>query len=298
MAEITRERAGQIVREVYEVLAEEPDGLQAGEVIRRVQQRLEMTDYERGEYPSSPGKPRFDKILRFSTIPHVKAGWLSKSRSEGWKLTDEGKAAFDRWQDPAQFQREASKRYRSWKRAQPSDSEESDEEAIEEETAAATLDEALDASWAQVKEYLEQVPPYDFQELVAALLRAMGYHVSWIAPPGPDRGIDIVAYTDPLGAEGPRIKVQVKRHTANRMRVGEIRAFMAVLGDRDVGLFISASGFTADAWEEARNQETRRITLIDLENLFDLWVTYYDKLSERDKARLPLQPVYFLAPEE
>src|SRR5581483_1369220 len=36
--------------------------------------------------------------------------------------------------------------------------------------------------------------------LVAALLRAMGYHVSWVAPPGPDRGVDIIARTDPLGA--------------------------------------------------------------------------------------------------
>ena len=39
----------------------------------------------------------------------------------------------------------------------------------------------------------------------------MGYHVAWIAPPEKDHGqIDMVAYTDPLGASGPRILVQIK----------------------------------------------------------------------------------------
>lgn len=149
-----------------------------------------------------------------------------------------------------------------------------------------------------MKDHLETMAPFDFQDLVAALLRAMGYHISWVAPPGPDRGVDIVAYSDPLGADGPRIKVQVKRHTVSKMSVGDIRAFMAVMGDRDVGLFVSASGLTPDAWTEARNQESRRITLIDLESLFDLWTRYYAQLSETDKARLPLQPVYFLSPED
>ena len=53
-----------------------------------------------------------------------------------------------------------------------------------------------------------------------------------------------------------------------------------------------------DALAEARNQESRRITLLDLEGLFDLWVRYYEKLPEVDKVRLPLQPVYFLAPDD
>lgn len=38
----------------------------------------------------------------------------------------------------------------------------------------------------------------------------MGYYIQSVAPRGKDGGIDIVAYTDPLGAKIPRIKVQVK----------------------------------------------------------------------------------------
>lgn len=46
-----------------------------------------------------------------------------------------------------------------------------------------------------------------------ALLTAMGYHVAWKAPPGPDHGIDVVAYPDPLGAREPRVKVSVRRRS-------------------------------------------------------------------------------------
>jgi restriction system protein len=49
---------------------------------------------------------------------------------------------------------------------------------------------------------------------------------------------------------------------------------MALLGDDDVGLFVCTGGFTKDASTAARTQEKRRITLIGLETLFDLWVEH------------------------
>lgn len=142
------------------------------------------------------------------------------------------------------------------------------------------------------------MPPFDFQELVADLLRAMGYHVSWIASPGKDYGVDIVAHTDPLGATPPRIRVQVKRGVDSSVKLEGLRAFMSVLGPEDVGLYVSAGGFTRDAMDEARMQECRKITLIDLERFFDLWVEHYDKLGEEAQRRFPLKSIFFLAPEE
>jgi restriction system protein len=139
--------------------------------------------------------------------------------------------------------------------------------------------------------------PYEFQELVAALLRAMGYHTAWVSPPGPDRGLDILAYNDPLGATGPRIKVQVKRR-ADRINVDGVRAFMALLGSQDVGIFISTGGFTSDAEREVRSQENRRISLIALDRLFDLWVEHYGSIPEEGRQLLPLKPVQFLAPRD
>ena len=48
---------------------------------------------------------------------------------------------------------------------------------------------------------------------------------------------------------------------------------------------------------EARTQEKRRVTLIGLERLFDLWVEHYERLPEDGKKLLPLKSVYYLAPE-
>lgn len=102
------------------------------------------------------------------------------------------------------------------------------------------------------------MPPYEFQNMVGDLLKAMGYHVAWIAPPGKDGGLDLLAWSDPLGTKTPRIKVQVKRRTDN-VSVSELRSFMAVLGEDDVGLFVTAGDFTRDAESEARTQEKRKI---------------------------------------
>lgn len=73
---------------------------------------------------------------------------------------------------------------------------------------------------------------------------------------------------------------------------------MALLGEQDVGIFVSTGGFTSDAQVEARTKETRKLTLIDLEKLVDLWIEHYDKVSESDKRLRPLKPIHYLAPTE
>lgn len=65
---------------------------------------------------------------------------------------------------------------------------------------------------------------------------------------------------------------------------------MALLGDQDVGIFVSTGGFTSKAEEEARTQEKRKITLVDLEKLFDLWAQHYDKIAESDREEHPSRP--------
>lgn len=297
MAEITRRRAGEIVRAVFAVLQDKGE-LAPKDVIAAVEQRLPLTEYERGSYPSSPGSNRFNKIVRFATITPVKAGWMIKPKT-GWSLTDEGRLAYQRFTDPEAFIREAIKGYRAWKVAQPVDDVDVDldgDAEFEDVSASVTLERAEEESWAEIETYLRAMPPFQFQDLVAALLRAMDYHVAWVAPPGRDGGMDIVAYTDPLGAQGPRIKVQVKRHNSGKISVGDIRSFLAVVGSQDVGIFVAVNGFTPDAEAEARTQDSRRLMLIDLVRLFDLWVEHYPSVAETERHLLPLRPVHFLAP--
>jgi restriction system protein len=296
VAEITRQRSGELVRAVLQVLTEYPDGLPAREALAHVEKRVTPTPFEQTDYPKAPGVRRFEKIVRFSTIPAVKAGWLGKSKGT-WTVTDEGRQALTKFTDPAEFMREAVRLYRAWEKEQPEADDVEVEELGEVETPTSTLEEAEEAAWREVSQYLQEMNPYEFQDLVAALLRAMDYHVSWVSPPGPDRGLDILAYNDPLGASGPRIKVQVKRR-ADKTNVDGVRAFMALLGSQDVGIFISTGGFTSDAEREVRSQENRRITLIGRERLFDLWVEHYDAVPEDSRQLLPLKPVHFLAPRE
>jgi restriction system protein len=207
--------------------------------------------------------------------------------------------SFPELPDPEAFYKEAVRLYHQWKASQPEDIGDSPENAPDETTSKAasiTLEEAEEQAWSEIDQYLRGINPYEFQEIVAALLRAMGYHVSWVAPPGKDGGIDILAASDPLSTKPPRIKVQVKRQSQS-VDVDGLRSFMAVLGDGDVGIFVSIGGFTKNAADEARLQEKRKITLLNNEQLFDLWVEYYGKLRDEDRRRLPLKSVYFLSPE-
>ncbi len=77
-------------------------------------------------------------------------------------------------------------------------------------------------SRTESEEYVNVLGACDFQKLVAELLRAIEYHVPYVASPGRDGGIDIVAYKDPLGTPTPRIKVPVK-HRDPKVTVKEVR---------------------------------------------------------------------------
>jgi restriction system protein len=298
MPEITRRRIGEFLRKLFELIMQHPDGMQARDALAALEASIPLTDHEKGTYES--GGRRFEKFVRFATVDCVKAGWLLKTKGR-WLVTEAGKAAYTTYSDPEAFYRRAVKLYHEWKSSQPDAEPKSPSpESIEDETsgkaASITFEEAEEQAWREIEQYLKGVQPYDFQDLVASLLRAMGYHVSWVAPPGKDGGIDILAWTDPLGTRPPRIKVQVKRQ-ATSVSVDGLRSFMALLGEDDVGLFISTGGFTKDADEAARTQEKRKVTLIDLEKLVDLWVEHYGKLSDEARRRLPLRPIHFLAPE-
>lgn len=294
MAEISRKRSGELVRRVFSILMDHPEGMHAKDVLQALENSVTLTDFENSEYPNRPGVRRFEKIVRFATIGPVKAGWLVKNKGK-WILTDEGEAALKGYPDPEEFMRRVGQLYRKWKAAQP-DLDEAPDEAVAE-TAATTLEEAEELAWTEIEKYLRNIQPYELQALVAALLKAMDYHVSWVSPPGPDKGIDILAYTDPLGTKNPRIKVQVKRRS-DAINVDGLRSFLALLGDQDVGIFVCTGGFTTAAEMEARTQEKRKITLVGLEKLFDLWAQHYNSIEETEKRLLPLKPVYYIAASE
>ncbi|SFV28061.1 restriction endonuclease [Hyphomicrobium facile] len=298
MAEITRKRTGELLRKLFEILITAPEGLPARQALDRLADSIQLTDYEAGMYDS--GSRRFDKIVRFATVDCVKAGWLLKHKGN-WSLTDAGLGAYRELPDPEAFYKEAVRLYRMWKKNQSSAANDTDEFSSDvlddavDKSSSITFEQAEEQAWTEIESHVGLMDPYEFQRLVADLLKAMGYYASWIAPPGKDGGLDIVAYPDPLGTRPPRIKVQVKRQQ-QRINADGVRAFVSLVNEDDAGLFVAVGGFTRDAEDFARMQERRKITLIDLERLVDLWTEFYPKLTDLARERLPLTPIYFLAP--
>lgn len=292
MAEQTRERLGEYQYSILNLLLKHPEGVHANEVISQLEAILPSTEYEKGSYET--GGIRRPKIVRFSTIGLVKAGWLLKENGI-WSITAEGRKALVDFPDPNKLREESHRLYQNWKSARVTVSNDSDSDIEDESVALAVSVEDAEATALElVKNYLGVMNPYDFQNLVKALLQGMGYHVSWVAPPGKDGGIDLVAFQDYFGAQGPRIKVQVKRQIASA-GVDSIRSFLGVLSDRDdIGLYICLGGFSSDAEKEARNHASKRLTLIDAERFYQLWVEHYDKFPESSRSLFPLKPVYYL----
>ncbi len=288
----SRARRGFLLRALFEILLGIPDGLPAAEALAKLVQTVELTAHEAADYAARPGIRRFERDVRFTSIPFVKAGWLRKEKGR-WSVTPDGADAYHQFTDPETFLREAVRRYRAWARTRPTGSDDADDETTA--PVITTLEEAEEAASGAIRDYLQGMSPYGFQELIAALLRALGYFVLWVAPPGPDRGIDILATTDALGIQRPRIKIQVKRH-ADRQRVDAVRAFQAVLGDHDVGIFVNTGGFTSDAAAEARGHPQRPVTVLDADDVVRLWIDHQARLTYEQRELLPLKAVYYLQP--
>jgi restriction system protein len=300
MAEITKKRTGQLLRKLFGFLADQPDGIQARDALKALAASVTMTPYESGTYEST-GDRRFEKIVRFATVDCVKAGWMLKHKGI-WVVTPEGITALNSMTDPEAFYKEAVRLYNVWKsnQSQLSSTMDTASVSIEEiepaKETSVTFEQAEEQAWGEIEQYILSMNPYDLQYLVSDLLKAMGYHVGWVSPPGKDGGVDIVAFNDPLGTKPPRIKVQVKR-VINRVTTESLRSFISLIGNDDVGLFVSTGGFTKDAEDLARVQETRKVTLINLEKLVELWIANYSQLADSARRRLPLTPLYFLTPQ-
>ncbi|MGQ3354435.1 MAG: restriction endonuclease [Phreatobacter sp.] len=131
----------------------------------------------------------------------------------------------------------------------------------------------------------------EMQDLVAGLLRAMGYKTQ-ISPVGPDRGKDIVASPDGFGFQAPKIIVEVK-HRQGAIGAPAIRSFIG--GHRhaqDRGLYVSTGGFTKEAYYEAE-RANMPMALMTIENLVEALIEHYDKLDTETRQLVPLKRIYW-----
>lgn len=166
---------------------------------------------------------------------------------------------------------------------EPSDGED-DEEALRDET--------VDKAEAFVEDRIARLDWDDMQELVAGILRAMGYRTR-VAARGADRGVDVFASPDGLGLEEPRIFVEVK-HRRAQMGAPDIRTFLGGRQQGDRCLYVSTGGFSREAKYEAERAAVP-LRLIDLPELRVLLLEHYEELDTATRALVPLRRIYWPA---
>lgn len=141
-----------------------------------------------------------------------------------------------------------------------------------------------------LKDKLLELDEYQMQELLATILRAMGFKTR-VAPRGPDRGVDVYASPDGLGLQEPRIKAQVK-HRGGATGAQELRSFIGGLRPGDRALYLSTGGFSKDAKYEA-DRSNIPLTLIDLDALAQLVEQQYESFDSEGRGLLPLTKIYW-----
>ena len=298
MPKIAYERIGEYVRTALQIVSDNGGALRSREVFREAGQRLVFDDYETERFEKT-GYVRWTSFLSFYSIYAVKAGWIVKNAGI-WHITPEGESALEL--SDINFYEGLASKYREWKQNQLPDSPSDEPEGIDEPeegdvSRQLTYEQAENTAVAEIESFIRNCGPYKFQALVAVLLRGMGYFTPFITPKGRDGGVDILAYSDPLGTVAPRIVVQVK-HRQQKATVQEIRELSGLLQrDGDTGLFVSSGGFTTEAEREVKGSR-QHIENMDLEKFIGFWKDHYGSMKEEDKALLPLRNIMFLAPTQ
>lgn len=144
-----------------------------------------------------------------------------------------------------------------------------------------------------IKDKILLLDDVELEELVAAVLRAMGFKTK-VSERGPDRGIDIIASHDGLGFIEPRIKVEVKHRSKVQIGAPLVRSFIANLRQGDKGLYVSTGGFTKEAKYEAE-RSPHTVTLVNLDELSELIVSHYESFDNEGKILINLVKVYWPA---
>lgn len=297
----SRQTGSRVIFAAFEILKAAGGHLPGREVIDKIRKSITFTEWEK-QIHEKTSYIRWESILHFFTVDCSKAGYLRKNKGI-WYLTEEGEKAMTL--GPINLLDSATKGYRQWVAENKQNKTENPREQLTapeveniKQEQKANLEIIEEQAITGIKEFIKAKNPYDFQDLVAALLRAMKYYTPFISPKGKDGGLDIVAYSDPLGASGPRLKVQVKHRPESSVPVDDIRGLIGLLNkDGDIGVFVTSGYFTSESERAARDSH-KHIKLIDIDAFINLWQEFYTFLKDEDKNLLPLQSIYFLGSTE
>lgn len=140
---------------------------------------------------------------------------------------------------------------------------------------------------------IQEVKGHDLARIVDAILQTKGY-ATLVSPPGPDKGVDILAAPGMLSFDCPRICVQAKsgespieRAVLNQL-IGVMRNFNA-----DHGLLVSWGGFKSSV-ERERAKHFFEIRLWDHNDIIREFLNCYDNLPSEIQEIVPLRKIWVL----
>lgn len=258
-----------------------------------IQRNVKFTEWEM-ERAGKMQNIRWWSLTQFYSIDYNKAGYILKKHGS-WYLTPEGEDSLKLGAE--QILRQANAAYRKWKQENSMDEDEPTDEDTPEKETIINIEQLEEQANDGIREYIKAKNAYEFQDMVAALLRAMGYYTPFVAPKGRDGGVDVIAYIDALGAKTPRIKVQVKHKPEDSIPAKDIRSLLGILRDGDIALFVTSGTYSQQARTEALTSKTY-IKLIDGEEFIQMWKDNYSKMTDDDKNMLPLKHIAFVGSNE
>lgn len=142
-----------------------------------------------------------------------------------------------------------------------------------------------------VLERLLELDADEFEILVAELLKALGFEAEKVGRTG-DGGVDVEGTLAVHNFAAVDLKVQVKRYKlGNTVDHNAINGFRASVPERDHAAFVTTSGYTKKAREEAEREGFKKVGLTDGEQLVDILADQYERLPEEVREKLGLRRV-------
>lgn len=296
----------QFIEPILRYLAATPEGATARDAHEAAADALNLSEAQRQELIAS-GQATYKNRAGWAHDRLKRAGLSSSAKRGYWKLTDAGIAYAA--QHPAPLSADKVEqlaigfmdvKLKSPTDAIPLDAQEQPASALSSATVSPDdrLEQALrelrEATAADLLDNLLQVSPNRFEVIVLDVLHSLGYGASRndlqrVGGSG-DGGIDGVISLDKLGLE--KVYVQAKRWQGTVGRP-ELQAFYGALAGQKAkrGVFITTSGFTAQAIEFSRSVEG--MVLVDGHRLVNLMMDHEVGVTSRLLKLPKLDSDYF-----
>ncbi|NVZ14135.1 MULTISPECIES: restriction endonuclease [unclassified Pseudomonas] len=296
----------QLIEPILRYLAATPEGARARDAHDAAADALNLSEAQRHELIAS-GQATYKNRAGWAHDRLKRAGLSSSAKRGYWKLTDAGVtyAAQHPYPLSADKVEQLAIGFMNVKLKTPADAvplDGQDQPTPAANSATASPDDRLeqalrelrDATAADLLDSLLLVSPNRFEVIVLDVLHSLGYGTSRndlqrVGGSG-DGGIDGVISLDKLGLE--KVYVQAKRWQGTVGRP-ELQAFYGALAGQKAkrGVFITTSGFTAQAIDFARSVEG--MVLVDGRRLVNLMMDHEVGVTSRLLKLPKLDSDYF-----